>query len=106
MANPDSRDVSLSAGTGRLVVDPEGSAALVLTDLGPAPAGKTYELWIVPGGDIDDANRAGIFAGSDGAEIVGVEGTVGAGDLVAVTIEDAGGVEAPTTPPIVASDPV
>ena len=106
VANPDSRDVSLSAGTGRLVVDPEGSAALVLTDLGPAPAGKTYELWIVPGGDIDDANRAGIFAGSDGAEIVGVEGTVGAGDLVAVTIEEAGGVEAPTTPPIVASDPV
>ena len=78
----------------------------MLRGLDPAPSGKTYEMWIVPGGNIEDANRAGLFPGSDGTEIVGVEGTVSAGDLIAVTVEDAGGVDAPTTAPVVASDPV
>jgi anti-sigma-K factor RskA len=63
-------------------------------------------MWIVPGGNIEDANRAGTFPGSDGAEILGVDGTVADGDLVAVTVEDAGGVDAPTSAPIVASDPL
>ena len=79
---------------------------LVLAGLDPAPAGKTYEMWIVPGGNIDDANRAGSSPAATAPRSSRVEGTVGAGDVVAVTIEDAGGVDAPTTAPIVASDPV
>ena len=71
-----------------------------------APAGKTYEMWIVPGGDITSANRAGLFSGRVGSEIERLDGTVGVGDVVAVTIETAGGVDAPTTAPIIASDPV
>jgi hypothetical protein len=35
-----------------------------------------------------------------------VDGTVSSGDVVAVTIEKAGGVDAPTAQPIAASDPV
>jgi len=106
LVDPAAESVALQEGTGRLVVDADGQAVLVLDGLDPAPAGKTYEMWIVPGGDIAAANRAGLFPGSDGAEIVGLEGTVTAGDVVAVTIESAGGVDAPTTTPIVASDPV
>jgi len=98
--------VALQAGRGKLVVDPEGQAVLVLDGLDPAPAGKTYEMWIAPGGDIGQASRAGVFPGRDGAEIEGLDGVVRAGDVVAVTVEKAGGVDAPTTSPIVASDPV
>ncbi len=106
LVDPAAESVALQAGTGRLVVDADGQAVLVLDGLDPAPTGKTYEMWIVPGGDINAANRAGLFPGSDGTEIVGLEGTVTPGDVVAVTIESAGGVDAPTTQPIVASDPV
>jgi anti-sigma factor RsiW len=106
LVDPAAQTVALQAGQGRLVVDTDGRAVLVLDSLDPAPSGKTYELWIVPGGDITAANPAGTFPGRDGAEIVGLDGTVADGDVVAVTVEDAGGVDAPTTAPIVASDPV
>ena len=96
----------MQAGDGRLVVGADGQAVLVLDGLDPAPAGKTYEMWIAPGGSIEEANRAGPFPGRDGAEAVRVDGTVRAGDVVAVTVEKAGGVDAPTTQPIAASDPV
>ena len=38
--------------------------------------------------------------------MVALDGAVEAGDVVAVTVEDAGGVDAPTTDPIVASERV
>ncbi len=103
VANPDSRTVALEAGTGRLVVDPDGTAALVLHGLGPAPQGQTYETWIIEG---DTPRPAGLFPGQDGIDIVLVDGAVSPGAIVAVTVEPAGGVEAPTTDPVVASDSV
>jgi anti-sigma factor RsiW len=106
LVDPGARSVSLQAGEGRLVVNQQGEAVLVLHGVDPAPAGKTYEMWIVPGGDIASANRAGLFSGRDGSELERLEGTVRVGDVVAVTIEPAGGVDAPTTAPIIASDPV
>ena len=106
LVDPAARTVSLQAGQGRLVIDPQGQAVLVLDGLDPAPAGKTYEIWIVPGGDIALANRAGLFPGRDGTEIEGLDGIVRNGDVIAVTMEKAGGVDAPSTAPIVASEPV
>ncbi|HET9461979.1 MAG TPA: anti-sigma factor [Gaiellaceae bacterium] len=106
LVDPSARTVSLQAGEGQLVVSQRGEAVLVLHGVDPAPAGKTYEMWIVPGGDIASANRAGLFSGREGAELERLDGTVRAGDVVAVTIEQAGGVDAPTTSPIVASNPV
>ena len=106
LADPGAQSVALQAGEGRLVVDADGRAVLVLDGLEPAPAGKTYEMWVVPGGNIEQANPAGLFPGSDGREIVPVDGTVRSGDVVAVTVEPAGGVKAPTTQPVVASDSV
>ena len=38
--------------------------------------------------------------------VVGLDGAVADGDVVAVTVEAAGGVDAPTSAPIVASEPV
>jgi anti-sigma factor RsiW len=103
LADPDARSVALESGQGRLVVASDGRAALVLEGLDPAPDGKTYEMWILAG---STPERAGLFPGSDSREIVALDGVVDAGDVVAVTIEDAGGVDAPTTDPVVATMPV
>ena len=103
LADPGARTVALEAGDGRLVVDDAGRAVLVLDGLDPAPEGKTYELWIIEG---ENASAAGLFAGRDGLDWVGLDGTVETGDVVAVTIEEAGGVEVSANDPIVASAPV
>ena len=99
LADPDARSVALVEGDGRLVVGPEGEAVLVVDGLGPAPAGKTYELWVAAHGE--DPVPAGLFPGSDGRAVALVDGTVDTGEVVLVTIEPAGGVDAPTTEPIV-----
>jgi anti-sigma-K factor RskA len=104
LADPDARSVALAEGDGRLVVTSDGEAVLVLDGLDPAPAGKTYQVWIVGHGD--DPVSAGLFPGRDGIEIVGVDGTVEPTQIVAVTIEDAGGADAPTSEPVVGTMPV
>jgi anti-sigma factor RsiW len=100
VADPSARTVPLQAGDGRLVVTQDGRAALLVSGLEPAPAGKTYEMWVIEG---ETPAPAGLFAGDEGA--VPVDGTVDAGDVVAVTIEDEGGATTPKLPPIVASEP-
>jgi anti-sigma-K factor RskA len=102
LADPGARTVSLAEGQGRLVVAEDGRAALVLDGLDPAPNGKTYALWIIEDGT---PAPAGLFPGSEGLELVKLDGVVDNGDVVAVTVED-GPVTGPTTTPIVASDPV
>ena len=104
LADPSARTVALQTGEGRLVVAGDGRAALVLDDLEPAPAGKTYQLWIVDTGGVPAS--AGLFDAQDDPEVVGLDGVVGPDEGVAVTIEDEGGVDAPTTDPIVTSEPV
>lgn len=105
LADPDSRSISLQpGGRGRLVVDPEGRAVLVVDQLGPAPAGKTYEMWVVSHGG--DPERAGLFPGRAGRDVVLVDGTVEAGQVVLVTVEKEGGVDAPTSEPVLGSMPV
>ncbi len=103
VADPTSRTVDLAAGTGRLVVGADGRAALVLADLGPAPDGRTYQAWIIEG---DNPISAGIFPGEEGLDVVLVDGDVAEGEVVAVTVEQAGGAATPSLPPVVASDPV
>ena len=49
LADPDGDDGRAAAGTGRLVVARDGDAVLVLDDLAAAPAGKTYQAWVVDG---------------------------------------------------------
>jgi anti-sigma-K factor RskA len=101
VADPDARTISLAAGQGRLVVGPDGRAVLVLAGLDPAPAGKTYEMWVVEG---EVPAPAGLFSGEGHTELV--DGTVEEGDVVAVTLEDAGGASTPSPPLLVASEPV
>jgi len=103
LADPEARSVRLTEGDGQLVVAPDGQAVLVVDGLGPAPAGKTYEMWVVSHGE--DPQRAGLFPGQDGRDIVPVDGAVGPGQVVLVTVENAGGVDAPTSEPILGTLP-
>jgi anti-sigma-K factor RskA len=102
LASPDARDVALQQGDGTLVVS-GSDAVLVLNSMEPAPTGKTYEVWVLDG---ETPVRAGLFPGGARRDVVPVDGTVGPGAKVLVTLERSGGVDAPTTNPIVASDPV
>ena len=103
IADDSSRTVDLASGTGRLVVGQNGRAALVLPDLGQAPTGKTYQAWIIEG---DNPISAGIFPGGEGMDVVLLDGDVAEGEIVAVTVEKAGGAETPSLPPILASNRV
>ena len=76
--------------TGALAVAPDGTAAIALT-VPRAPAGKTYEAWVISDGA---AKRAGLF--SRRRPPSGSSGPVPRGAIVAVTLERAGGVDQPT----------
>jgi anti-sigma factor RsiW len=93
LAAPGSRTVSF--GRGVLVVTKNGDGALVVNDLSPPPRGKTYEAWISAGGA---PRRAGTFGGGS-VVTVPLEGALRPGSSVLVTVERAGGVDAPTQKP-------
>ena len=103
LADPSARSVAVTGAQGRLVVADDGRAVLVLDELQNAPAGKTYEVWVI---DDDTPVPAGLFPGAESPTTVPVEGSVTDGSVVAVTVEPEGGVDAPTSTPVVASDPV
>jgi len=103
LTDPAARTVSLATGSGKLVVNDEGEAVLVVESLPAAPAGKRYHVWIVEG---VQPTAAGTFSGAHDRDIVPVGGAVQADNVVAVTLEDAAGVAQPTTPQLVSSQPV
>jgi anti-sigma-K factor RskA len=103
LADPNAQSVALESGDGRLVVGGDGKAVLVVDSLAPAPPGKTYELWVSDGGA---PVPAGVFSGAGDRDVVPVDQPVETGSVVLVTVEPEGGVDAPTTKPIVASQPV
>lgn len=88
------------AAGGSLVVAKDGSAALVLSGLPPAPAGKTYEAWVIRG---QTALPAGLFNTASGSATVRLGRRVGRGSLVGVTLERSGGASKPSEPPLVTS---
>jgi anti-sigma-K factor RskA len=96
------RGVPLTGAKGSVVVS-GGSGALVVSDLAPAPAGKTYEAWVVEGGH---ASPAGTFSGGGRTIVIRLTRALPAGAVVAVTLERAGGVDQPTTKPFITSQPV
>ena len=83
----------LTGANGQLVVTPEGGAALIVTDLAAAPAGKTYEAWVIAGGG---PKPAGTFEGGGAQTAFALTRSVPEGATVAVTIEPTGGSTAPT----------
>ena len=102
LAQPVSES-SLTGAAGRLVVGEDGRAVLVVSSPPPVPAGKTYQMWVIDGGH---PVSGGLFAPGEGTLAIPVDGKVGQGSVVAVTVEDDGGAPAPTGKPVIASAPV
>ena len=59
-ASPGSAHVDLTGANGSLAVAPSGRGVLVIPDLEKAPAGKTYEAWVIRG---SKPSPAGLFRG-------------------------------------------
>ena len=81
---------------------PDSSEGWVLVNgLDEAPEGKTYEAWVIEG---DEAVAAGLFSGGGERTVVPLTEPVPEGAIVAVTVEEAGGVEQPTQDPLFVSE--
>ena len=103
LATEDAVAIPLSGASGSLVVAETGEAALVVSSLDPAPAGKTYEAWVIEDGT---PAPAGVFQAAGGRTVVALERAVPRGAVVAVTLEPAGGVETPTSSPLFTAETV
>jgi anti-sigma-K factor RskA len=102
LAHP-AAESKLTGASGRLVVGADGEAVLVVSDVPRAPAGKTYQVWVIDGGT---PVSGGLFSPTGGTVAIPVDGRVRDGSVVAVTVEDEGGASAPTAKPVIASAPV
>jgi hypothetical protein len=97
LADPQAKSIPLEGADGRVVVTDSGDAALVVSGLAAAPKGKTYEIWVVEDGR---TLPAGVFQAKRERDVVRLTRPVPPGSGVAVTVEDDGGTDAPTSDPI------
>ena len=81
------------------VVTGSGGGATIYAKMAPAPAGKTYEAWVIHG---KVAVPAGLFQGG-GTLTLKLTAPAKPGDVIAITIEPAGGSKLPTAAPLVHS---
>ena len=88
--------------TGFAAFPADGDGYIVLVDLPPAPAGQTYQAWYLVDGQ---ATSAGLMTvGSDGYAVLSGVDALEDAQQIALTIEPAGGVQAPSAEPVVAGD--
>jgi Anti-sigma-K factor rskA, C-terminal len=102
LSKPSTERIPLQGSSGKivLVVGARGYGVLVLDGLSPAPAGKTYQAWVIRP-NADTPQSAAVFSARD--VVVPLTTAVPPGAAVAITLEKAGGVQAPTqTPKLVA----
>jgi anti-sigma-K factor RskA len=103
MNGAGTREVTFGAGPkGKVFVNPLSGVVLMATNLPPAPAGKTYEMWVIPKGA--KPVPAGLFQSqADGTAMHVQTGPVDMASLamVAVTLEDAAGAAQPTSTPLI-----
>jgi anti-sigma factor RsiW len=87
---------ALSGGPSKelaLSVD-QGVARATVSGFDAAPAGKTYELWVIEG---KTPRPAGLFGGGD-KQVITLTRPAPGGSTVAITLERAGGATTPTLP--------
>jgi hypothetical protein len=92
----------LSPPKGRVFMNPSQGVLLIASNLPPAPAGKKYEMWVIPKGG--KPVPAGLFQSeSDGTAMHIQRGTLDlrATAAVAVTMEDEAGALEPTSPTLI-----
>jgi anti-sigma factor RsiW len=94
LEDPTARTFSTEGGKADLVVTQRGDAALVVRALPTAPEGKDYEIWVFEDGV---PKRAGLF---EQPGVALLTRPVAAGQMVAVTLEPDGGLDAPSGAPL------
>ena len=87
---------------GRIFVNPTRGVMMTASHLPPAPAGRLYEMWIIPKGGAP--RPAGLFQSRD--DDTAVQFGPGAVDIaataaVAVTLENEAGAPQPTSQPLI-----
>lgn len=87
---PPQRVVAVQGAPGNLIVS--GDRATLVVCLDEAAPSKTYEAWVI---EAQRPRPAGIFPG--GCSSVPLDEPVEPGDVVAVTLEPAGGSDQPTS---------
>jgi anti-sigma-K factor RskA len=100
LSGPSTTEASFGQGPkGKVYVDPQRGVLLIASNLPPAPAGKIYEMWVIPKGG--KPVPAGLFQSEPtGAAIHVQPGPVVAdAAAVAVTVEPEAGSPQPTTTP-------
>jgi anti-sigma factor RsiW len=105
LAAPDARRVAaLPGGAGRVAVvvsRRRGQAVFEASGLAPAPAGRTYQLWVV---GRSGPRPAGLVEVGRGRVTRLLDRPVTGTERVAVTVERRGGAARPTSEPVVVVD--
>jgi hypothetical protein len=98
MAQPGATRIPVVGAEERLllIVGMEGDAVLLVSRLERAPAGRTYEIWVIEG---QTPRPAGLFRGGSDV-VVPLTRPVPEGATVALTLEPLGGSPSPTSTPI------
>jgi anti-sigma factor RsiW len=97
LGDTDARRIAVEGHDGTLVRAASGEAALLVSNLDPAPGGKTYEAWVIKDGK---PLPAGLFNSHGTRTAILLRRPVPVGATVAVTLERERGVETPTGEPI------
>lgn len=97
LTDPHSARNAFANNRGTLVVAPSGEAVLVMNDLALARPGHTYEAWVAKGGS---PLPAGTFDGGGDVNVVLLARPVPRDAAVLLTMERSGGMDAPTSKPL------
>ena len=102
LSGPSTIEAGFGPGArGKVYVDRSRGVLLIASNLPPAPAGKIYEMWVIPKGG--SPVPAGLFQSDASGSAIHVQ--PGAVDpsvtTVAVTLENEGGAQTPTLPPVI-----
>jgi len=101
---PDTRQVGFEKGPrGNVFVNSRSGVLMIASNLPKLPAGRIFEMWLIPKGGAP--RPAGLFAAADSGDAFHIlAGPVDVPSLgvVAVTVEPESGSPAPTSNPIIA----
>lgn len=98
---PETRQVNFGQGQpvlarGNVFLNPRMGVLLIASNLPALPAGKAYEMWVIPKGGAP--RPAGLFqSGPQGTTMHIQSGPMGPDVTVAVTVEPESGSQAPTS---------
>jgi hypothetical protein len=104
LSGPSTTEVSFGQGPkGRVYIDRSRGVLLIASNLPPAPAGKIYEMWTIGKGAGAKPVPAGLFQSDpSGAAVHLQRGPVDPNlGVIAVTLENEGGSQAPTSTPLI-----